>query len=197
VKGQSGRRFFRRRSRRIREPEGAARGVVSRALFVSKALEKRRVFRRRSASRPAFPDVDRPTFGARRGTRRAREGTRAGIERNASRLRERLTRGVGPGNARRELRVRARARCRSLSETASRSVERFRAHETAPWTPRRVQTRPKETGRGFRTMSTEVRPVCAVGACVVRARVSVVRSVREGRLVREKAQQLHSRGLPP
>ena len=101
---------------RNREPEDAARERAANA----RNLRRNAASKTRRAPRPAFPDVDRPTFGARRGTRRAREGTRARIERNASHLRERLTRGVGPGNARRELRVRARARCRSLSETASR-----------------------------------------------------------------------------
>ena len=50
----------------------------------------------------------------------------------------------------------ARARCRSLSETASRRSSGFARTREAPWTPRRVQTRPTETTAGcvpYRTRS--------------------------------------------
>ena len=112
-------------------------------------------------------------------TRRASEGTRTGFERNAS-----ITNGTRAASVRRTRTRAPRPRAREVPFTFRNCIAKRRAvsrgTREAPWTPLRVQTRPRETGRGFRTISTEVRPVCAVGACVVRARVSVFRSVRRG-----------------
>lgn len=172
--GQS-RRFGANETARNREREDAAR---ERRREREKPPAKRRV-EDTARSTEAFPDVDRPAFGARRGMRRASEGTRTGFERNAS-----ITNGTRAASVRRTRTRAPRPRAREVPFTFRNCIAKRRAvsrgTREAPWTPLRVQTRPRETGRGFRTISTEVRPVCAVGACVVRARVSVFRSVRRG-----------------
>ena len=77
--GQSSGASGRNETERNREPEDAARAAPE----GQEALAKRR-FDTKRASTNAFPDVDRPAFGAKSVTRRASEGTRSGFERNAS-----------------------------------------------------------------------------------------------------------------
>ena len=181
--GQS-RRFGANETARNREPEDAAR-ERRRETSGEKPPAKRRVEDMARSTLRHFPTLtDR-----RSGLDAGRDARARGHERVSARRvhHEWHTRGVGPENTHESsapARARGAVHFQKLHREASSGFARTRE---APWTPLRVQTRPRETGREFRTISTEVRPVCAVGACVVRARVSVFRSGRRGKktLVRE------------
>jgi hypothetical protein len=123
--GQS-RRFGANETARNREPEDAAR-ERRRETSGEKPPAKRRVEDMARSTLMHFPTLTDRRSGLDAGRdARARGHERVSSETRPSRMAHARRRS---GEHARELRARPRARCRSRSETASRSVERFRAHE--------------------------------------------------------------------